>query len=111
MNDFCIITDDEQNHLTIHYKSQPTREKSIYSFVKDEYILKYFQDNINKKIFLKEGTVCEVLFSFTWSYNMYIIRDVVSKKLAVLGEEGICKYSAGKKAFFDILFVLSGDKE
>ncbi len=110
MDDFCIITDDGQNHSTIHYKSQPARDESIYSFVKDKYILKYFQDNIDKKIFLKEGTVCEVLFSFMWGYKMYVIRDIISKELAVLGEKGIFKYSTDKKVFFDILFTLSGRK-
>ena len=104
MNDFCIITDDEQNHLTIHYKSQPTREKSIYSFVKDEYILKYFQKNIDKKLHLRSGAICEILFSFMWGHKIYIIRDIISKKLAVLGEGGIRKCSEDKKFFFDTLF-------
>ncbi len=106
MNDYCIITDNGKNHSTMHFKSPYHSEESvsIYTFVKDEYILKYFQKNIDKKLHLRSGAICEILFSFMWGHKIYIIRDIISKKLAVLGEGGIRKCSEDKKFFFDTLF-------
>lgn len=99
MNKFCIITDVGSNHPTIHQN----KEGGIYKHIRNREIIKYFHDHINEELYLKKKTICEVLFKFDWGYTMYVVRDIRSGELCVMGEEGIFLYN-DNKSFFDRIF-------
>jgi len=102
MNKICVIINEGENHPTIH---QQNNSSGIYPFIKSKEVLKYFNDHFHKSLSLKEGTVCDVICEFDFGYKMCIVRDIETKDIGVMSDDGVIIYNKNrKKMFFNGVF-------